>query len=139
MLPQRSDTKGDEIFVSVNWIQRQPACAKDCGFNHKTGRLTRKRMSAPAASPPVTWRERVFCGDRGRAQQWRQCIVFERCSLAKQINDIAALLGLGGSGGTALITPAKSPPVGIPKPWFPPLASRYFHYIASELRCFTCH
>ena len=41
-------------------------------------------------------------------------VAFERF-LAKQ-NDIAALLGLGGSGGTALITPAmQSLPVGIPK------------------------
>jgi len=55
----------------------------------------------------------VFCGDRGRAIS-AMAVAFERFMASRE--DVAALLGLGGSGGTALITPAmQSLQVGIPK------------------------
>lgn len=55
----------------------------------------------------------VFCGDRGKAiEAMAQAFSLY---LAAQ-TDVAAILGLGGSGGTALITPAMQIlPVGIPK------------------------
>lgn len=54
----------------------------------------------------------VFCGDRGRAIS-AMAVAFERFMASRE--DVAALLGLGGSGGTALITPAmQSLQVGIP-------------------------
>jgi uncharacterized protein (UPF0261 family) len=57
--------------------------------------------------------EAVFCGDRGRAIN-AMAVAFERFIL--NCNDISALLGLGGSGGTALITPAmQALPIGMPK------------------------
>ncbi|WP_159566934.1 Tm-1-like ATP-binding domain-containing protein [Budvicia diplopodorum] len=55
----------------------------------------------------------VFCDDRGKAMV-AMALAFEHFMLSR--DDIAGLLGLGGSGGTALITPAmQTLPVGLPK------------------------
>ncbi|WP_409309745.1 Tm-1-like ATP-binding domain-containing protein [Pectobacterium sp. B1J-3] len=55
----------------------------------------------------------VFCGDRGQAIN-AMAVAFERFILSR--HDIAGLIGLGGSGGTALITPAmQALPIGLPK------------------------
>ncbi|OCG70316.1 hypothetical protein A9G41_00280 [Gilliamella sp. Nev5-1] len=55
----------------------------------------------------------IFCGDRGKAIV-AMADAFKLFLMAQ--NDIGAILGLGGSGGTALITPAmQSLAVGIPK------------------------
>lgn len=55
----------------------------------------------------------VFTGDRGSAVA-AMAAAFERFTLAR--DDLAGLIGLGGSGGTALITPAmRALDVGVPK------------------------
>ncbi|MEH2919620.1 Tm-1-like ATP-binding domain-containing protein [Samsonia erythrinae] len=55
----------------------------------------------------------VFCQDRGQAING-MAAAFERFMLSR--NDVAGVLGLGGSGGTALITPAmQALPIGLPK------------------------
>ncbi|CAI1182238.1 Tm-1-like ATP-binding domain-containing protein [Serratia ficaria] len=55
----------------------------------------------------------VFCRHRGQAIA-AMALAFERFMLTR--NDIAAVLGLGGSGGTAILTPAMQQlPVGLPK------------------------
>ncbi|OCG19051.1 hypothetical protein A9G28_00980 [Gilliamella sp. Fer1-1] len=55
----------------------------------------------------------IFCGDRGKAIV-AMADAFKLFLMAQ--NDVDAILGLGGSGGTALITPAmQSLAVGIPK------------------------
>lgn len=55
----------------------------------------------------------VFCGDRGKAIA-AMALAFER--FLSQATDVAGIIGLGGSGGTALITPAMQMlPIGIPK------------------------
>lgn len=55
----------------------------------------------------------VFTGDRGTAVAG-MTIAFERWVSARQ--DVAGLLGAGGSGGTALVAPGfRVPPVGVPK------------------------
>ncbi|MDT7648439.1 MAG: hypothetical protein QOC75_5439, partial [Pseudonocardiales bacterium] len=55
----------------------------------------------------------VFTGDRGTAVA-AMAIAFERF-LTGQV-DVGGVLGLGGSGGTALISPAlRALPVGLPK------------------------
>ncbi|BEM84675.1 MULTISPECIES: Tm-1-like ATP-binding domain-containing protein [Serratia] len=55
----------------------------------------------------------VFCASRGQAIA-AMATAFERFILTRR--DIAALLGLGGSGGTAIITPAMQQlPIGLPK------------------------
>ncbi|MEI7084573.1 Tm-1-like ATP-binding domain-containing protein [Pectobacterium versatile] len=55
----------------------------------------------------------VFCHDRGQAIS-AMAVAFEHFMLSR--DDIAGVLGLGGSGGTALITPAmQALPIGMPK------------------------
>lgn len=55
----------------------------------------------------------VFCGDRGKAMV-AMALAFEHFILSR--DDIAGIVGLGGSGGTALITPAmQALPIGMPK------------------------
>jgi uncharacterized protein (UPF0261 family) len=55
----------------------------------------------------------VFTGDRGSAIA-AMAVAFER--FLSQQQNVGAVLGLGGSGGTALITPAmRALPIGVPK------------------------
>ncbi|MBV8703559.1 MAG: Tm-1-like ATP-binding domain-containing protein, partial [Acetobacteraceae bacterium] len=55
----------------------------------------------------------VFTGDRGSAVA-AMALAFARFITGR--DDVAALLGLGGSGGTALVSPAmRALPVGVPK------------------------
>ncbi|AOK32132.1 hypothetical protein WS67_21610 [Burkholderia singularis] len=63
----------------------------------------------------------VFCGDRGRAIA-AMAVAFERYIASR--DDVAALIGIGGSGGTALIAPAlQALPVGVPKLMISTMAS----------------
>jgi len=63
----------------------------------------------------------VFCGDRGAAIG-AMTDAFER--FVKARGDIGGLLGLGGSGGTAMITRAmRALPIGIPKMMVSTMAS----------------
>ncbi|BBV09572.1 TPA: Tm-1-like ATP-binding domain-containing protein [Providencia stuartii] len=109
------DTKSDELFYVCDLI-------KETGLSVRTVDLTTqptqlKRDADVSAQTVASFHpagvEAVFCGDRGRA--------IEAMSLAFSLylnaqTDVAAILGLGGSGGTALITPAmQALPVGIPK------------------------
>ncbi|PHM72323.1 Tm-1-like ATP-binding domain-containing protein [Xenorhabdus sp. KJ12.1] len=56
----------------------------------------------------------VFCGERGKAISAMSVALTN--FLHNSIDDIAGVIGIGGSGGTALITPAmQSLPVGLPK------------------------
>lgn len=55
----------------------------------------------------------VFVGDRGRAIG-AMAVAFERFMVSR--DDVAGIVGLGGSGGTALVTPAmRALPVGTAK------------------------
>ena len=63
----------------------------------------------------------VFCGDRGGAIA-AMTQAFER--FVKGQDDLGALLGLGGSGGTAMITRAmRALPIGVPKVMVSTMAS----------------
>jgi uncharacterized protein (UPF0261 family) len=63
----------------------------------------------------------VFTGDRGGAVG-AMAVAFERFLVARP--DVGGVIGLGGSGGTALVTPAmRALPVGIPKVMVSTLAS----------------
>ena len=56
----------------------------------------------------------VFTGDRGSSVA-AMAVAFERYARA-EAPSVAAMIGLGGSGGTALITPGmRALPVGVPK------------------------
>ncbi|MFN6884240.1 Tm-1-like ATP-binding domain-containing protein, partial [Proteus mirabilis] len=68
---------------------------------------------AQVASYHPDGKNAVFCGDRGKAIA-AMSVAFER--YLTHCDDVLAILGLGGSGGTALITPAmQSLPIGVPK------------------------
>jgi uncharacterized protein (UPF0261 family) len=55
----------------------------------------------------------VFTGDRGRSVA-AMAQAFERYLLSR--DDVAGVIGLGGSGGTALVAPAlRALPIGLPK------------------------
>ncbi|SFN73085.1 Tm-1-like ATP-binding domain-containing protein [Xenorhabdus japonica] len=56
----------------------------------------------------------IFCGERGKAISAMSIALTN--FLHNSIDDIAGVIGIGGSGGTALITPAmQNLPVGLPK------------------------
>jgi uncharacterized protein (UPF0261 family) len=63
----------------------------------------------------------VFCGDRGAAVA-AMTSAFDR--FVKERDDLGGLLGIGGSGGTAMITGAmRSLPIGVPKVMVSTMAS----------------
>lgn len=109
------DTKSAELFYVSDLI-------KDTGLSVRTVDLTTRptqlnknadiSAQTVAAYHPLG-ADAVFCGDRGKAIE----AMAEAFSLYLTAQtDVAAILGLGGSGGTALITPAMQVlPVGIPK------------------------
>lgn len=58
--------------------------------------------------------EAVFCGERGKAVTAMSIALSH--FLQNTVDDISGLIGIGGSGGTALITSAmQTMPIGIPK------------------------
>jgi len=82
----------------------------------------RKQISAAeiAAHHPQG-QSAVFCGDRGAAIA-AMADAFER--FVKAQDDLGALLGVGGSGGTAMITRAmRALPIGVPKVMVSTMAS----------------
>lgn len=117
------DTKGRELFYVRDTIAKT-------GASVLTVDLSTQPSGAPSGADfPAELiadfhpqgRQAVFCGDRGKA--------IDAMALAFQIfltqrNDLCGVIGLGGSGGTALITPAmQALPVGIPKVMVSTMAS----------------
>lgn len=110
-----TDTKGEELAYVSALIKATGLTTVTVDLSTKEGQqVGGADISAETvASYHPDGRQAVFCGDRGRAisamAQAFECFINSR-------EDVAALLGLGGSGGTALITPAmQSLPIGIPK------------------------
>ncbi|MFK7878765.1 ABC transporter permease [Roseobacter sp.] len=107
------DTKGDELRFMRNII-------KDHGVRVALVDLSTSGKPSGADVPPhavAGFHPRgstaVFTGDRGTAVAG-MTLAFERWMTTRQ--DIAGLIGAGGSGGTALVSPAfRVPPVGVPK------------------------
>jgi uncharacterized protein (UPF0261 family) len=65
----------------------------------------------------------VSCGDRGAAVA-AMTDAFEHFIKAQNDDDIGGVLGIGGSGGTAMITPAmRALPIGVPKVMVSTMAS----------------
>lgn len=109
------DTKSAEIFYISDLIKKTGLTVKTIDLTTKPAALKREadvNATSVAAYHPEG-KEAVFCGDRGKAIA-AMAIAFQHYLLAQ--SDVLAILGLGGSGGTALITPAmQALPVGIPK------------------------
>lgn len=118
-----ADTKGRELF----YVRDRVAAT---GVPVVTVDLSTQSLSANSAAdftPEMiadfhpAGRGEVFCGDRGRAID-AMATAFE--IFLRQRNDVAGIIGLGGSGGTALITPAMQQlPVGVPKVMVSTMAS----------------
>lgn len=107
------DTKGPEAEYVVELLKREGLDVVSVDVS-TTGAASAARVQAReiARSHPQG-EQAVFTGDRGSAIA-AMALAFERYAAANP--DIGALLGLGGSGGTALITPAmRALPIGVPK------------------------
>ncbi|CFR21281.1 Tm-1-like ATP-binding domain-containing protein [Yersinia kristensenii] len=110
-----TDTKGDELAYVSELIRATGLTTVTVDLSTKESQHAGGADIAAetVASHHPDGRQAVFCGDRGRAIS-AMAVAFERFIASR--DDVAALLGLGGSGGTALITPAmQSLPIGIPK------------------------
>ncbi|TWH20380.1 Tm-1-like ATP-binding domain-containing protein [Prauserella rugosa] len=110
------DTKGDELRYVAELI-------RETGVSVRTVDLSTVQQPPPAGTADVTAPEvaawhpdgagAVFTGDRGSAVA-AMTTAFARFLPAQR--DLDGVVGLGGSGGTALITPAlQALPVGVPK------------------------
>lgn len=107
------DTKGEELAYVKAMIVAEgiPAVLVDLSTHDAAEGVD------IAASEVASWHPEgpgaVFTGDRGRSVS-AMALAFERFLTAK--DDIAGVIGLGGSGGTALVAPAmRALPIGLPK------------------------
>ncbi|NUF50119.1 Tm-1-like ATP-binding domain-containing protein [Gilliamella sp. ESL0250] len=109
------DTKREEIVYIKNLLDLKNLNCKIVDIStqpHQYNHLA-AIVAETVASYHPNGKQAVFCGDRGKAIV-AMADAFKLFLMAQ--NDVEAILGLGGSGGTALITPAmQSLAVGIPK------------------------
>lgn len=107
------DTKGDELGYVKDLIAAEGLDAVLVDLStHDAG----SAVDIPA-SEVASWHPEgpgaVFTGDRGRSVG-AMALAFERFIAAR--TDVAGVIGLGGSGGTALVAPAmRALPIGLPK------------------------
>jgi len=130
MLPQQKriyvattvDTKGAEAHYIRDLITQAGATAVTVDLSTQPVEGWHADISAETvADYHPQGRSIVMCGDRGRAIS-AMAIAFEH--FIRSRDDVAALLGIGGSGGTALITPAmQALPIGVPKLMISTMAS----------------
>ncbi len=109
------DTKGKELEFVGQLVEKTGLAVRTVDLSTKMEKTAWHADITPSmvAEYHPEGSTAVFCGDRGKAIV-AMSDAFERFILSR--NDVAALLGLGGSGGTALITPAmQALPIGIPK------------------------
>lgn len=107
------DTKGAELRYVTDLIRTQtlPVVLVDLSTDKLSANAD---VDAPTvASFHPGGAEAVFTGDRGSAVS-AMGLAFERFILSR--NDVAGMIGLGGSGGTAMVTQAmRVLPVGTPR------------------------
>jgi uncharacterized protein (UPF0261 family) len=124
------DTKSDEAMYVCNLLEAAGLHVSVADLSTTVSSSTLARMSsstrvltsaAEIAAHHPQQADAVFCGDRGAAIQ-AMTDAFER--FVKAQHDLGGLLGLGGSGGTAMITRAmRALPIGIPKVMVSTMAS----------------
>ncbi|HGN1706960.1 TPA: Tm-1-like ATP-binding domain-containing protein [Providencia rettgeri] len=109
------DTKSAEIFYVSELIKNAGLAVRTVDLTTQPTQLEKNAdvSASTVADFHPLGAEAVFCGDRGKAiEAMAQAFSLYLCAQT----DVAAILGLGGSGGTALVTPAMQMlPVGIPK------------------------
>lgn len=110
-----TDTKGREQDFVAGLVRAAGAnvLTVDLSTKHQNHEGHADISAATVAAFHPQGIDAVFCGDRGKAIN-AMALAFEKFIASR--NDVAGLLGLGGSGGTALITPAMQIlPIGVPK------------------------
>ncbi len=118
-----ADTKGRELFYVSRAVAKTGVRVVTVDLSTQTGQAPSTADFPPEliADFHPDGRDAVFCGDRGKAID-AMALAFTHF-LSKR-SDLLGVIGLGGSGGTALITPAmQSLPVGVPKVMVSTMAS----------------
>lgn len=105
------DTKGAELdFVAELVARGHPVTTVDLSTGRSASRADVSAAEVAAHHPDGA--DAVFTGDRGSAVT-AMATAFVRFLASREVD---GMLGLGGSGGTALVTPAmRELPVGVPK------------------------
>lgn len=108
------DTKADELSYVARLVESAGVTVTRVDVSTSGSPATGADVTAAevaAAHPDGP--DAVFTGDRGTAVG-AMAVALERWLSAR--DDVGGVLGLGGSGGTALVTPAmRALPVGVPK------------------------
>lgn len=108
-----ADTKGAELAYLARLVAEAgvPAMLVDLSTSGRSGSVDISPRQVAASHPGGA--SAVFTGDRGTAVS-AMAVAFRQFILARQ--NVAGVIGIGGSGGTALITPAmRALPIGLPK------------------------
>ncbi|CAB3959922.1 hypothetical protein LMG6001_05736 [Achromobacter insolitus] len=107
------DTKGQEAEYVMDLLRRGGLEPVSVDVSTSGAASAAQVQASEVAANHPQGAGAVFTGDRGTAIA-AMALAFERYAAANA--GMGALLGLGGSGGTALITPAmRALPIGIPK------------------------
>ena len=107
------DTKGQEAAYVAGLLRESGAPVLTIDLGTGGGAAGADVSAEQVAAYHPEGRDAVFTGDRGSAIA-AMALAFERFIAAQK--DVGALLGIGGSGGTALITPGmRVLPIGVPK------------------------
>ncbi|MBO0878675.1 MAG: Tm-1-like ATP-binding domain-containing protein [Pseudonocardia sp.] len=109
------DTKGAELDYVAGLVRAAGVPVTTVDVSTQDGsRAQRPDVAArEVAAHHPEGADAVFTGDRGSAVA-AMATAFERFLTGR--DDVGGVLGLGGSGGTALITPAlRALPIGVPK------------------------
>jgi uncharacterized protein (UPF0261 family) len=112
------DTKGPELDYVARLLRAAGAAVTtvDVSTEDRDGLgsgVTPDVVAAEVAARHPDGAAAVFTGDRGSAVA-AMAVALERFLLER--DDVDGVLGLGGSGGTAIVTPAmRALPVGVPK------------------------
>ncbi|MCS3504864.1 Tm-1-like ATP-binding domain-containing protein [Achromobacter sp. JUb104] len=115
------DTKGQEAEYVVNLLKREGLDVVSVDVSTTGAASTAQIQARDVAASHPGGVDAVFTGDRGTAIA-AMALAFERYVASHA--GIGAMLGLGGSGGTALITPAmRALPIGTPKVMVSTMAS----------------
>lgn len=115
------DTKCQEAEYVVNLLKREGLDVVSVDVSTTGAASTAQIQARDVAASHPGGVDAVFTGDRGTAIA-AMALAFERYVASHA--GIGAMLGLGGSGGTALITPAmRALPIGTPKVMVSTMAS----------------
>jgi uncharacterized protein (UPF0261 family) len=107
------DTKGQEAEYVMDLLRRDGLDPVSVDVSTSGAASAAQVQASEVAASHPGGAGAVFTGDRGTAIA-AMALAFERYAAGNA--GIGALLGLGGSGGTALITPAmRALPIGTPK------------------------